>query len=53
LKTQYENIKTPSQRLRAILFVNYQQNPEGFQSFPNYYQSKMDQICEHFKNKLT
>jgi hypothetical protein len=53
LKTEFENIKTPSQRLRAILFVNYQQNPEGFQSFPNYYQSKMDQICEHFKNKLT
>lgn len=53
LKTDFDNIKTPSQRLRNILFVNYQQNPEGFQSFATYYQSKMDQICEHFKSKLT
>ena len=52
LKTDLETEKTPSQRLRAILYVNYQQKPEGYKDFATYYQAKMDKICEHFKSKL-
>lgn len=52
LKTDLESEKTPSQRLRAILYVNYQQKPEGYKDFTTYYQAKMERICEHYKSKL-
>jgi isopentenyldiphosphate isomerase len=52
LKTDLDTEKTPSQRLRGILYVNYQQTPEGYKDFITYYQAKMDKICEHFKSKL-
>jgi len=44
--------KTPSQRLRAVLFVLWQQTkPEG-QDFESFYRSIMDMIIEHYKRKL-
>lgn len=52
LKTDLEAAKTPSQRLRAILYRNYEQHSEGYQDFATYYQAKMEKICDHFKNKL-
>lgn len=52
LQAELETKKTPSQRLRGILFVNYQQNSEGYKDFATYYLAKMDKICNHFKNKL-
>lgn len=52
LKTEFEGQKTPSQRLRAVLFVNYEQNNEGYKDFTTYYAAKMEKICEHFKSKL-
>jgi hypothetical protein len=52
LKADIENVKTPAQRLRAILFRNYEQNPEGYNDFNSYYIAKMEKICEHYKNKL-
>jgi len=52
LKTDMESEKTPSQRLRAILYVNYQQKPEGYKDYATYYQAKMEKICDHFKSKL-
>lgn len=52
LKTDFENIKTPSQRLRSILYVNFQKDPEGYKDFSTYYQKKMDEVCTHYKNKL-
>lgn len=53
LKTDIDNIKSPSQRLRNILYVNFQQDNKGYSTFTNYYQAEMEKICEHFKNKLT
>lgn len=53
LKTDMEAAKTPSQRLRAILYRNYEQHSEGYQDFATYYQAKMEKICDHFKSKLT
>ena len=52
VKTDLETNKTPSQRLRGILYVSYQQDNEGFKDFMTYYVSKMDKLCEHFKSKL-
>ena len=52
LKADLSNAKTPSQRLRGILFLNYQQDSKGFQDFTTYYASEIEKICEHYKNKL-
>lgn len=52
LKADLSNAKTPSQRLRAILYLNYQQDSKGFQDFTTYYASEIEKICEHYKNKL-
>ena len=52
LKADLSNAKTPSQRLRGILYLNYQQDSKGFQDFTTYYASEIEKICEHYKNKL-
>lgn len=52
LKTEYDDMKSPGQRLRAILYRNHEQEPEGFKTFAEYYLFKMDKLCEHFKTKL-
>lgn len=46
------NAKTPSQRLRNILYRNFEQNNEGYKDFNTFYISMMEKICEHYKNKL-
>jgi hypothetical protein len=52
IKTDLDTNKTPSQRLRGILFINYQQNSEGYKDFSTYYIAKMEILCEHYKSKL-
>jgi hypothetical protein len=52
LKADLDTNKTPSQRLRSILYINYQQKGDGYKDFNTYYLAKMDQICDHFKSKL-
>ena len=52
LKTEFDNIKSPSQRLRSILFINYEQDSQGYKDFNSYYQYQMEKICEHYKSKL-
>lgn len=49
---QWEKSKSPGQRLRSILFLNFTQNNEGMTDFDNYYKVKMNQIIEHYKSKL-
>jgi hypothetical protein len=44
--------KTPSQRMRSVLFLNFKQNPEGFPDFDAYYRSKMENMIDHYKGKL-
>lgn len=44
--------KSPSQRLRNVMYVGWQQNDEGFKEFESYYVNKMDKMIEHFKSKL-
>lgn len=52
LKTELDSIKSPSQRLRNILYRNYEQDNQGYKDFNTYYIGSMEKICEHFKNKL-
>ncbi len=42
--------KTPSQRLRRVLYVVWKQKKEG--EFNSFYVKKMEEIIEHFKGKL-
>lgn len=45
--------KTQSQRMRAVLYILHQQQPEGYQKFEDFYRFKTEQIIEHLKSKLT
>jgi len=44
--------KSPGQRLRAVLYKNWQQNDEGIKDSDQHYITKMNQIIEHYKAKL-
>lgn len=53
LESDYEDkAKTPSKRLRGVLYRNYEQKNDGFDSFSKYYDHHMEKIIEHFKSKL-
>lgn len=52
IKADLSTVKTPSQRLRAILYLNFQQDPAGFKDFQTYYLHEMNRISEHYKSKL-
>lgn len=53
LETGYEDRgKSPSQRLRGVLFVLYQKNNEGFDTFTRFYDHHLEKITNHFKSKL-
>jgi len=47
-----DNSKTPGQRLRGVLYKNWEQNKEGYDTFADYYRSKMEVIITHYKGKL-
>ena len=47
------NQKTPSQRLRSILYIYYEQDNKGYKDFNTYYVGQMERICEHYKAKLS
>lgn len=50
---QFDEDKSPSQRLRDVLFVYYKQKgmkPEGFNAF---YAAQLEKITEQYKAKLT
>lgn len=44
--------KTQSQRLRNVLFLNWQNESKGYKDFNAYYQSETENIINHFKLKL-
>jgi hypothetical protein len=52
MKADLDSAKTPGQRLRGILFRNYEQDNKGYKDFNSYYIGEMDRICEHYKSKL-
>lgn len=53
LKVEFNDTgKPPSQRLRAVLYRLFEQSPEGYKTFNDFYMSKMEVLIEHFKGKL-
>jgi hypothetical protein len=53
LKVEYNDVgKPPSYRLRAVLYRMWEQQPEGYTAFNDYYVSHMEQLIEHFKGRL-
>lgn len=44
--------RTPSQRLRAILYVLWNENNEGHPTFDSFYSQKIEKIITHFKDRL-
>lgn len=44
--------KTPSQRLRGVLWHLFNRDPQGYRTFPAYYENKLEELINHFKAKL-
>ena len=42
-------IKSPSQRLRGVLYNLFEQDDKGFDTFDHYYEDKMEKIINHYK----
>ncbi len=48
-----ERQKSPSERLRAMLFIYWEQRlKDRYPDFEKYYMLQIDKIIEQFKNKL-
>lgn len=53
IKVDYEDTeKTPSKRLRAVLFVMWKQNDQGYEIFNDFYIHYMEKFINHIKAKL-
>ena len=53
LEVDYDDPKkTPSKRLRGVLYRNFEQDNKGYKNFEDYYRSQMETIIVHFKGKL-
>ena len=48
----YDRPKTQSQRIRNTLFILWNQKPEGFTEFKDYYKWKSDRIIQHLKDQI-
>lgn len=44
--------KSPSQRLRSVLYLLFEQDNEGFKDKNMHYQHYLEKIIEHYKTKL-
>ena len=44
--------RTPSQRLRAVLYVLWKESPQGHPTFDSFYSQKIEQMISHFKDKI-
>ncbi len=44
--------KTPSKRLRSVLYLNWQNENKGHAEYKDYYKSEMERIITHYKDKL-
>jgi hypothetical protein len=53
LKSDFDDTgKSKSQRLRGVLYKNFEQNNMGYKVFDDYYNRKMEELINHFKSKL-
>lgn len=47
-----DTIKSPSKRLKSVLYLIWHENNEGYEDFELFYRNKMEKVIEHFKTKL-
>lgn len=47
-----DSTKSKAQRLRAVLYINWQANNLGYAVFDDYYNFQMEKIITHYKSKL-
>jgi len=53
MKVEFDDTGKPlSQRLRAVLYRCWEQKPEGYKIFNDFYMAQMEKLITHFKNKL-
>lgn len=51
-KIEFDGEKSKSQRFRAVLFRNWEQNKNGYEVFDDYYNFHYEKIINHYKDKL-
>lgn len=44
--------KSPSQRLRNVFWLLWNQDNKGYNEFKDYYNDKIEKVIEHFKAKI-
>lgn len=44
--------KSPSHRMRNVLFILFRQDSEGYKEFDSYYKAKMESFIENLKNNI-
>jgi len=52
LKVDEINTISPSKRLRAVMYLNWKQDPEGHDNFVNYYLQHIEKLIEKYKGNL-
>lgn len=52
LKSDTKIGKTPSQRLRAVLYLVWKSNKEGFETSDTHYEHYLEKVIEHYKTKI-
>ena len=53
MDTDYQDTKkSPSQRLRGVLYRKWEQDTEGYEDFNRYYDFKMEKLISYFKKDL-
>jgi len=53
IESDFDDIKkSPSKRLRGVMFILWKQDSENFESFERYYEYKMEKLISHFKEKI-
>jgi hypothetical protein len=48
----YDSQKTPSKRLRNVLYVWFEQDSKGFTTFEDFYHYQMNGLIDNIKQKL-
>lgn len=49
---QFDQIKSPASRQRAVYFLLFKQDPQGFPDFETFYRNKMEKVINSLKESL-
>lgn len=53
MEVEEEGRKSESQRMRAVLYRLWEQDPDGIDDFSLFYRSRMDRLIDQIKDKLS